>query len=154
MSTPLYGTGDTEREFDEGGEPVAYRSGYVRDYGRVIHSGSFRRLQGKTQVFPVHESDFFRNRLTHSLEVAQIAECIAARLNYENTFFEADKIDERARRQRCFTTLAIRRSATTVSVPLTIKCEDTVGSSEMPRPFESCLVSKRRCRARRRSPPG
>jgi dGTPase len=95
MSTPLYGTGDTEREFDEGREPVPYRSDYVRDYGRVIHSASFRRLQGKTQVFPGHESDFFRNRLTHSLEVAQIAEGIAARLNYENTFFKANKINER-----------------------------------------------------------
>ncbi|MDU6746612.1 MAG: deoxyguanosinetriphosphate triphosphohydrolase, partial [Bradyrhizobium sp.] len=53
-----------------------------RDYGRIIHCASFRRLQGKTQVFPGHESDFFRNRLTHSLEVAQIASGIAERLNY------------------------------------------------------------------------
>ncbi|UDF29738.1 UNVERIFIED_ORG: dNTP triphosphohydrolase [Roseateles sp. XES5] len=60
-----------------------WRTDIKRDYGRVIHSASFRRQQGKTQVFPGHESDFFRNRLTHSLEVAQIAEGIADRLNSE-----------------------------------------------------------------------
>ncbi|MGE7413076.1 dGTP triphosphohydrolase [Methylobacterium tarhaniae] len=54
------------------------------DWARVIHSPSFRRLQGKTQVFPGHESDFFRNRLTHSLEVAQIAEGIAEKLNHDH----------------------------------------------------------------------
>lgn len=59
-----------------------WRSPISRDYGRIIHSASFRRQQGKTQVFPGHESDFFRNRLTHSLEVAQIAEGIADRLNW------------------------------------------------------------------------
>ncbi|MGN7804926.1 dGTP triphosphohydrolase [Ensifer sp. 22521] len=58
-----------------------WRTHIKRDYGRIIHSASFRRQQGKTQVFPGHESDFFRNRLTHSLEVAQIAEGIADRLN-------------------------------------------------------------------------
>lgn len=59
-----------------------WRPNYTRDYGRIVHSASFRRQQGKTQVFPGHESDFFRNRLTHSLEVAQIAEGIAERLNH------------------------------------------------------------------------
>ncbi|UWU25445.1 dNTP triphosphohydrolase (plasmid) [Rhizobium sp. CB3060] len=58
-----------------------WRNPVSRDYGRIVHSASFRRQQGKTQVFPGHESDFFRNRLTHSLEVAQIAEGIADRLN-------------------------------------------------------------------------
>lgn len=60
-----------------------YRKPFGRDYSRIIHSASFRRQQGKTQVFPGHESDFFRNRLTHSLEVAQIAEGIADRLNHD-----------------------------------------------------------------------
>ncbi len=62
-------------------EHEEYRSNYRRDYARLIHSCGFRRLQGKTQMFPGKESDFFRNRLTHSLEVAQIAKSIAIRLN-------------------------------------------------------------------------
>ena len=60
-----------------------YRPPFWRDYARLIHSPSFRRLQSKTQLFPSYESDFFRNRLTHSLEVAQIAKTIAIKLNYE-----------------------------------------------------------------------
>src|SRR5262249_18001559 len=48
---------------------------------RLTHSPAFRRLQGKTQLFPGIESDYFRNRLTHSLEVGQIAKSIAIRLN-------------------------------------------------------------------------
>ncbi|APC91934.1 MULTISPECIES: dGTP triphosphohydrolase [Francisella] len=58
-------------------------SAFRRDYARVIHSSSFRRLQAKTQIFPNFENDFFRNRLTHSLEVAQIAKSIAVKLNAE-----------------------------------------------------------------------
>jgi dGTPase len=61
----------------------SYRTPWRRDYARLIHSPSFRRLQGKTQLFPGIETDFFRNRLTHSLEVAQIAKSIAIKLNYE-----------------------------------------------------------------------
>ncbi len=78
----MYWPGDYERQVkttDEKGRE--WRPEFTRDYGRIIHSASFRRQQGKTQVFPGHESDFFRNRLTHSLEVAQIAEGIADRLN-------------------------------------------------------------------------
>lgn len=76
----FYRAEDYKRELSKE-EETPWRSPFFRDYGRVIHSPSFRRLQGKTQVFPGHESDFFRNRLTHSLEVAQIAEGIADRLN-------------------------------------------------------------------------
>ena len=50
------------------------------DYGRVIHSASFRRLQGKTQILNLGDSDFYRTRLTHSLEVAQIAGGLAVQL--------------------------------------------------------------------------
>lgn len=60
------------------------RSAFRRDYGRLLHSPAFRRLQGKTQLFSGMESDFFRNRLTHSLEVAQIAKGIATKLNEEH----------------------------------------------------------------------
>lgn len=75
----MYGAGDKKREVDT--EEVPYRDPFRRDYARLLHSPSFRRLQGKTQLFPVFESDFFRNRLTHSLEVAQIAKTIAIRIN-------------------------------------------------------------------------
>lgn len=61
--------------------PEPYRSDYRRDIARLLHAPSFRRLQGKTQLFPGQESDFFRNRLTHSLEVSQIAESIGYKLN-------------------------------------------------------------------------
>jgi dGTPase len=78
----LYDALDFERPAkNKDAQHKEWRTHIKRDYGRIIHSASFRRQQGKTQVFPGHESDFFRNRLTHSLEVAQIAEGIADRLN-------------------------------------------------------------------------
>lgn len=58
------------------GLPDDSRTPYGVDYSRIVHSGSFRRLQGKTQILTVGDSDFHRTRLTHSLEVAQIAEGI------------------------------------------------------------------------------
>ncbi|MEQ8332514.1 anti-phage deoxyguanosine triphosphatase [Nisaea sp.] len=61
-------------------QPEDARDGAAIDYGRVIHSGSFRRLQGKTQILSLGDSDFYRTRLTHSLEVAQIAGGIARQL--------------------------------------------------------------------------
>ncbi|MDX0774003.1 dNTP triphosphohydrolase [Sinorhizobium medicae] len=88
----LYSSGDDKRPVVQP-NPEEYRDEARRDYARLIHSASFRRLQGKTQVFPGHESDFFRNRLTHSLEVAQIAKSIAIRLNSTSSHFAKTPIN-------------------------------------------------------------
>jgi dGTPase len=66
-----------------------YRDDFQRDRDRVIHSRSFRRLEAKTQVFTRRFSDHFRNRLTHTLEVAQIARTIAAQLGLNADLVEA-----------------------------------------------------------------
>src|SRR5438552_7155154 len=60
--------------------PHPYRDDFQRDRDRVIHSRAFRRLEDKTQVFTRRYSDHFRNRLTHTIEVAQISRTIAAQL--------------------------------------------------------------------------
>jgi len=65
------------------------RSPWQRDRDRIIHTGAFRRLQYKTQVFVFHEGDYFRTRLTHSIEVAQIARAIARRLRLDEDLAEA-----------------------------------------------------------------
>jgi dGTPase len=68
--------------------PHPYRNYYQRDRDRIIHARGFRRLEGKTQVFAPDLSDHFRNRLTHTLEVAQIARTVAAMLGLNEAFTE------------------------------------------------------------------
>jgi len=66
-----------------------YRNDYARDRDRVIHSRAFRRLEAKTQVFTTRYSDHFRNRLTHTLEVAQVARTVAGALQLNSDLAEA-----------------------------------------------------------------
>ena len=68
---------------------AAFRTAYQRDRDRIIHSSAFRRLQYKTQVFINHEGDHYRTRLTHTLEVAQIARTIARALRLNEDLTEA-----------------------------------------------------------------
>ena len=66
-SDPLHSRGRLIAE-----EESAFRSCFQRDRDRIIHASAFRRLKHKTQVFVEHEGDYFRTRLTHSIEVAQV----------------------------------------------------------------------------------
>jgi dGTPase len=70
-------------------KPHRYRSDFERDRDRIIHSTAFRRLEGKTQVFTPGLDDYYRTRLTHSLEVAQIGRTIAKMLKLNETLTEA-----------------------------------------------------------------
>ncbi|MDG1709454.1 MAG: HD domain-containing protein, partial [Emcibacteraceae bacterium] len=65
------------------------RSEYQKDRDRIIHSGAFRRLKHKTQVFVHHVGDYYRTRLTHSIEVAQIGRSIARNLGLNEDVTEA-----------------------------------------------------------------
>lgn len=88
----LYQDSDTRRIADVNEKEGDARSPFRRDFSRLIHSPCLRRLQGKSQLFPSDENDFFRNRLTHSLEVAQIATGLAIDLN-STIDFRKDCID-------------------------------------------------------------
>ena len=76
-----------QRDFPEPDHP--YRTPFQRDCGRIIHSRAFRRLAGKTQVFTERGSDHFRSRLTHTMEVVQIARTIARALGLNEDLTEA-----------------------------------------------------------------
>lgn len=84
-----YNQFDIDRVVIEPPNRVDERSAFERDRSRIVHSASFRRLQGKTQVFAIGEGDFFRTRLTHSLEVAQVGKGLALRLGADPDLVEA-----------------------------------------------------------------
>src|SRR5438445_6135979 len=75
------------RRFPEPEHPM--RTVFQRDRDRIIHSAAFRRLEYKTQVFVNHEGDYYRTRLTHKLEAAQIARTIARALGLNEELAEA-----------------------------------------------------------------
>ncbi len=70
-------------------EGSSHRSCYQRDRDRIIHSSAFRRLKHKTQVFVEHEGDYYRTRMTHSIEVAQVARTLARTLGLNEELAEA-----------------------------------------------------------------
>jgi dGTPase len=75
------------RRFAE--KPHPYRCDFERDRDRIIHCSAFRRLEGKTQVFTPGLDDYYRTRLTHSIEVAQIGRTIAKALHLNESLTEA-----------------------------------------------------------------
>ena len=83
-SDPIHSKGRRVSE-----EEFSFRSCFQRDRDRIIHASAFRRLKHKTQVFVEHEGDYFRTRLTHSIEVAQVARTIAGALGLNCELTEA-----------------------------------------------------------------
>ncbi len=90
MQLASYAVGESNSRGRQHAEsPAAYRSDFQRDRDRILHSSAFRRLLYKTQVFVNYEGDLYRTRLTHSLEVAQVARTVARALHLNEQLVEA-----------------------------------------------------------------
>jgi dGTPase len=90
MSNPPYAVSEhNSRGRDYHESPHPYRTAFERDRDRIIHCAAFRRLEGKTQVFTTGLDDYYRTRLTHSIEVAQIGRTIAKALGLNESLTEA-----------------------------------------------------------------
>ena len=89
MAAPYATRADTARGRLYPEEESLFRSPFQRDRDRIIHASAFRRLKHKTQVFIEHEGDYFRTRLTHSIEVAQVARTVSAALDLNVDLTEA-----------------------------------------------------------------
>lgn len=96
VNNTFYSASDKKRRIDSinANNRLSIRDDFERDFGRIIHSSTFRRLQSKTQVIGIGEGDYHRTRLTHSLEVSQIARGIATTLNQHAIELEStNKLD-------------------------------------------------------------
>lgn len=80
MSNPAMSIWQQRRQQEQSERPQDHRSPWQRDKARILHSAAFRRLQAKTQIMGVGQNDFYRTRLTHSLEAAQIGTALVAQL--------------------------------------------------------------------------
>ena len=89
MSAPYASDPDRARGRRVQEDESAFRSAFQRDRDRIIHASAFRRLKHKTQVFVEHEGDYYRTRLTHSIEVGQVARTIAGALGLNDCLTEA-----------------------------------------------------------------
>lgn len=89
----LYPAPHLTRQTETSTTAADYRTPFRRDHARLVHSSAFRRLGSKTQLFPTNENAQFRTRLTHSLEVAQIAKSVAIRLNNIVDEYKENPID-------------------------------------------------------------